>query len=88
MDGNRTPLNGRRLKMYILSMTVMQAQNNDKLERKAPKEITPEMKVERMAKELSLTDEQKAKVLNLNKEYEKQMKSILSDDQYTKYEKM
>jgi hypothetical protein len=53
----------------LLSMTVAMAQENDKGERKAPKHITPEMVTDRMAKELSLTDAQKAKVLNLNKEY-------------------
>lgn len=53
----------------LLSMTVAMAQENDKGERKAPKQITPEMVTDRMAKELSLTDAQKAKVLNLNKEY-------------------
>ncbi|MBQ7420346.1 MAG: DUF4890 domain-containing protein [Prevotella sp.] len=60
----------------LLSMTVMQAQNNEKCEckkemkeRKAPKELTAEQRTDMMAKELSLTDAQKAQVLALNKEY-------------------
>lgn len=57
----------------LLSMTVMQAQNNEKCEckkeQKAPKQMTPEQMTERMTKTLSLTDEQKTKVLALNKEY-------------------
>ena len=57
----------------LLSMTVMQAQNNEKCEckkeQKARKQMTPEQMTERMTKTLSLTDEQKTKVLALNKEY-------------------
>ena len=53
----------------LLSMTAVMAQNNDKKERKAPKEITPEQITDRMAKDLELTDDQKAKVLALNAEY-------------------
>lgn len=58
----------------LLSMTVMQAQNNEKCEckgqqKEAPKQMTPETLTERMAKDLSLTDAQKAKVLALNKDY-------------------
>ena len=54
----------------ILSMTVSMAQNNDKGERQAPKQLTPEEMTEKMTKDLSLTDEQKTKVLALNKEYQ------------------
>lgn len=72
----------------LLSMTAMQAQNNNSTqtakqaeaktlilpEGQRPKVMdlngTPELRTERMAKELSLTDEQKAKVLKLNKEYQ------------------
>lgn len=57
----------------LLSMTVMQAQNNDKCEckkeQKARKPMTPESMTEKMTKDLSLTDAQKTKVLALNKEY-------------------
>ena len=67
----------------LLSMTVMQAQNNDKCECKkeqkekrpvAPKAVTPEQRTDKMAKELSLTDAQKTKVLALNKEYQDVLK--------------
>ena len=54
----------------LLSMTAMMAQNNDKGERKAPKEMTPEEMTEKMAKDLSLTPDQKTKVLALHKEYQ------------------
>ena len=57
--------------MAFLSMTVMQAQEmNVQGERKAPKAPTAEEMTDRMAKELNLTDEQKVKVLDLNKEYQ------------------
>ena len=54
----------------LLSMTVMMAQNEEQSERKAPKQLTPEEMTEKMAKYLSLTDEQKTKVHALNKEYQ------------------
>lgn len=57
----------------LLSMTAMMAQN-DKKEGKAPKQPTAEEMVERMVKELNLTDDQKAKVLALNKEYKDVMR--------------
>lgn len=57
----------------LLSMTAMMAQN-DKKEGKAHKQPTAEEMVERMAKELNLTDDQKAKVLELNKEYKDVMR--------------
>ena len=53
----------------LLSMTAMMAQDTDKKERKAPKEITPEEMTTRMAEELALTDDQKTKVLKLNQQY-------------------
>jgi Spy/CpxP family protein refolding chaperone len=52
----------------LLSMTAVMAQNDNK-ERKAPKEVTPEEVTNRMAQELDLTADQKAKVLKLNTEY-------------------
>ncbi len=65
----------------LLSMTVMQAQNNEKCEckkemkeRKAPKQMTAEERTDMMAKQLSLTDAQKTKVLALNKEYQDVLK--------------
>ncbi len=54
----------------LLSMTAMMAQNDNKCEQKAPKQLTPEERTEKMAKDLSLTAEQKTKVLALNKEYQ------------------
>ena len=72
----------------LLSMTAMQAQDNNSIqtaeqaeaktlilpEGQRPKVMdlngTPDLRTEHMAKELSLTDEQKAKVLELNKEYQ------------------
>lgn len=54
----------------LLSMTTMMAQNDEQGERKAPKQLTPEEMTEKMAKDFSLTDEQKTKVLALNKEYQ------------------
>lgn len=54
----------------LLSMTAMMAQNDNKGEQKAPKQLTPEERTEKMAKHLDLTPEQKTKVLALNKEYQ------------------
>lgn len=75
----------------LLSMTTAMAQSDNqqqKANRPEPKQPTPEMMVERMAKELNLTDDQKTKVLDLNKEYEARMKKILSADQYKQYQQM
>ena len=58
----------------LLSMTVMQAQTDNKSERKAPKQPTPEEMTEHMAKDLNLNTDQKAKVLALNKEYQDVLK--------------
>ena len=58
----------------LLSMTVMQAQTDNKSERKAPKQPTPEEMTERMAKDLDLNTDQKAKVLALNKKYQDVLK--------------
>ncbi len=53
----------------LLSMTVVMAQDSDKKERKAPKQMTAEQMTERMTKDLTLNDAQKTKVLALNKKY-------------------
>ena len=60
----------------FLSVTVMMAQDNEKCECKSQKhecksqkQMTPECMTEKMAKDLSLTEEQKTKVLALNNEY-------------------
>lgn len=58
----------------LLSMTVVMAQDA-KSERKAPKEPSAEEMTDRMANDLKLTDEQKAKVLELNKEYKDVLKA-------------
>ncbi len=58
--------------MAFAAMSAAMAQQ-DKVEnkqRKAPHKPTPEAMTDRMAQELNLTDEQKAKVLELNKEYD------------------
>ncbi len=58
----------------ILSLTAVQAQESDNKQQaqfRGPRQITPEQMTERMANDLKLTDEQKTKVLALNKEYEK-----------------
>ena len=58
----------------LLSMTAVQAQesNNQQSEHhfRGPRQMTPEQVTERMTNNLKLTDEQKTKVLALNKEYE------------------
>ena len=58
----------------ILSLTAVQAQESDNKQQaqfRGPRQITPEQMADRMANDLKLTDEQKTKVLALNKEYEK-----------------
>ena len=60
----------------IMAMTaaVAQQSDNNKGERKGPKQPTPAEMTERMSKELSLSEDQKAKVLALNKEYQDMFK--------------
>ena len=70
----------------LLTMTAAVAQNSDNKERKAPQQLTEEQKVEFLAKDLKLTDDQKTKLVELNKEYDKELKSILNDEQYQKYQ--
>ncbi|MBR1548723.1 MAG: hypothetical protein IJ637_08375 [Prevotella sp.] len=55
----------------LISMTAAMAQqsDNNKGELRAPRQITPEDVTNRMAQQLSLTDDQKTKVLKLNNEY-------------------
>ncbi len=53
----------------LLSMTVAVAQDSDQKRGKAPKEMTAEEMTNRMAEQLSLTDAQKAQMLQLNTEY-------------------
>lgn len=73
----------------LAAMTVASAQQVDnQKERKAPRKPTPEMMVERMSKELDLTDDQKTKLVAAQKDYEAKVKEILTDDQYKKYQQM
>lgn len=59
----------------LLSMTAAVAQETStQPERKAPKQPTPAEMTDRMASKLNLTDEQKAKVLALNTEYQDVLK--------------
>ena len=59
----------------LLSMTAVQAQESDNNKNqqqfRGPRQMTPEKMTERMTNDLKLNDEQKTKVLALNKEYEK-----------------
>jgi Spy/CpxP family protein refolding chaperone len=59
----------------LLSMTAVQAQESDNNKNqqqfRGPRQMTPEQMTERMTNDLKLNDEQKTKVLALNKEYEK-----------------
>jgi Spy/CpxP family protein refolding chaperone len=58
----------------LLSMTAVQAQESEKnnaQQFRGPRQMTPEQLTERMTNDLKLSDEQKTKVLALNKEYEK-----------------
>ena len=75
----------------LLSMTAVQAQESDNNKNqqqfRGPRQMTPEQMTERMTNDLKLNDEQKTKVLALNKEYEKKLKEILTEDQYKKYQK-
>jgi Spy/CpxP family protein refolding chaperone len=57
----------------VLSMTTISAQEEKREQRERP-QMTPEAMTERMAKGLELTEEQKAKVLELNKAYEDMFK--------------
>ena len=57
----------------VLSMTTVSAQEEKREQRERP-QMTPEAMTERMAKGLELTEEQKAKVLELNKAYEDMFK--------------
>ena len=63
----------------LLSMTAVMAQDGDKKERKAPKEFNAEEMTNRMADDLQLTAEQKAKVLDLNKEFVKDQKEQMKE---------
>ena len=54
----------------LLTITAAVAQDNENRERREFKKPTPEEITNRMAEELNLDEQQKAKVLELNKEYE------------------
>lgn len=63
----------------LLSMTAVMAQDGDKKERRAPKMFTAEEMTDRMANDLELTAEQKAKVLDLNKEFTKDQQTQMKE---------
>lgn len=70
----------------LLTMTAAMAQDNDTKQRVAPQQPTAEQMVEFMARDLELTDEQKTKLVELNKEYDQKLKTILNEEQYKKYQ--
>ena len=74
----------------LVSMTAAMAQSDKQqnADQQGPRRPNPVMMVEFMAKELKLTDDQKAKMIDLNKEYEERMQKILSEDQYKQYQQM
>ena len=80
--------------MVLLSVTAASAQDGKKqkkgkengIEMKAPKPLTVEEKTERTAKMLKLKDDQKAQLLELNQNYEKNLQVILTPEQYKKYQ--
>ena len=74
----------------LVSMTAAMAQSDKQqnADQQGPRRPNPEMMMEFMAKELKLTDDQKAKMIDLNKEYEERMQKILSEDQYKQYQQM
>jgi len=54
----------------ILSMTVAMAQNGERRDgNRGPRQFTPEQMTENLTGRLNLTDDQKSKLLELNKEY-------------------
>jgi Ni/Co efflux regulator RcnB len=71
----------------VMSMTAAMAQEAN--DQKAQEEQRPrlEMRVNRMANQLKLTDEQKAQVLDLYKDFEAKMQTILTKEQYEEYQK-
>lgn len=85
--------------MVLMSMTAATAQDTEK---KAPKAkqmkervelrqqapMTIEERTDRTARMLELNDEQKGKMLQLNKDYEAQLQTILTQEQYKKYQQM
>lgn len=70
----------------LLTITTAMAQNSDNKERQARQQPTVEQMVEMMSRDLNLTDEQKTKLVELNKEYNQKLKAILNDEQYQKYQ--
>ncbi len=88
--------------MVLMSMTAATAQDTEKKapkakqvmkkgnkERMAPKSMmTIEDRSEMTARMLELNDEQKEKMLKLNKDYDTQMQEILTQEQYKKYQQM
>ena len=88
--------------MVLMSMTAATAQDTEKKapkakqvmtednkgRMKAPKPMTIEERTDHTARMLQLNDEQKEKMLQLNKDYDTQLQSILTQEQYKKYQRM
>lgn len=88
--------------MVLMSMTAATAQDTEKKapkakqvmtednkgRMKAPKPMTIEERTDRTARMLQLNDEQKEKMLQLNKDYDSQLQNILTEEQYKKYQQM
>ena len=73
----------------LLAITTASAQNNQKGGApQPPKKMTIEDKTNHMVHDLGLNNAQKAKLLQLNKEYEAKLKGILTAEQYKKYQSM
>lgn len=72
----------------LLSMTAVMAQDGDKKERRAPKMFSAEEMTDRMANDLELTAEQKAKVLDLNKEFTKDQQTQMKEREKAREKQM
>ena len=85
----------------LVALTVAQAQDENG-ERRAPRRMDPQQMMEHMEKELDLNADQKAKFADIMKEQQtemqrhqeelkkldEKMKSVLTDDQYKKWQQM
>ena len=89
--------------MVLMSMTAATAQDTEKKAPKAKQVMTQgnkdrmmapktpmtiEERTDRTARMLELNDEQKEKMLQLNKDYDSQLQNILTQEQYKKYQQM
>lgn len=74
--------------MMVALMTLTLAQAKTQKKPTNQKKITHTEMTTQMTTKLKLSNAQKAKVAALNKEYELQLKKILTDDQYKDYQNM